>query len=233
MGLDCVMFMNLKRRQDKYWFMMGGLRALGFHHPAYDIIRFNSHDYQDHADVKSLCQAAVDDGFPHFENPPDDLYRKFLAWPWTYQAALREIAGMDKVVLLLVDDMLPNVYWNADRLDALVTECSHHSHPFRILQLSRSFDVTESVSHKPHTSMLAKDLAGYTDEGVILSSEGAKLVLDEYSRNPFVHPNTVYRNMGIRQGEDNSGLWHTLDSILDMHGDFADSSDLCPVGNEI
>ena len=227
-----VMMMNLKRREDKYWFMLGGLRVLGFH-SGYEIIRFNSHDYQDYADVKSLCQAAVDDRFPHFENPPDNLYRKFLVWSWTYQAALREIAGMDKIVLLLVDDMLPKVHWPAHRLDALVTECSSREYPFRILQLLPSFDITESVSHKPHTSMLAKGLAGYTDEGVILSSEGAKLVLDEYSKNPFVHPNTVYRQVGIEQGEDNYGLWHTLDPIIDIHGDFSSSSDLCPRGKEI
>ena len=227
MSLDHVMIMNLKRREDKYLFAMGGLGVLGFWGDM--VIRFIAHDGQDYPDIESVNKAAVADGFDHFTGITP--YNKaHAAWIWTFQSALRYIIEIDKTVLLLIDDYFPKSGWTFLRLKALVGEANWRGHghgTFRILQLLKSQTGDEIVNSTPHTSMLAKRLSGISDCATVLNAAGAELLLRQYKETPGLIPSGVFNRIARRCDEPEYfyGLWHTLEDICG-HRALIDRSDL-------
>ena len=227
MSLDHVMIMNLKRREDKYLFAMGGLGVLGFWGDM--VIRFIAHDGQDYPDIESVNKAAVADGFDHFTGITP--YNKaHAAWIWTFQSALRYIIEIDKTVLLLIDDYFPKSGWTFLRLKALVGEANWRGHnhgKFRILQLIKSQTGDEIVNSTPHTSMLAKRLSGISDCATVLNAAGAELLLRQYKETLGLIPADVFNRIARRRDEPEYfyGLWHTLDDIC-VHYNLTDKSDL-------
>ena len=171
MILDYVMPMNLERRKDKWYFILGCLRKIGFQ-PT-QIIRFISHDAQDYQDIPSICEAMRADGFDYDASDPiiSSTDIRILARIWTIQSALQKIVELDKTVLLLIDDFSPVAHWTYNRLNHLVQECYRcevdHG-PFRLLQLSHSYDPCDRNIHEPHTSMLSKGLSGFNGWGGVL-----------------------------------------------------------------
>ena len=218
MPLDGVMFINLERREDRYWFALGGLSRLQF--PNGKIIRFISHDGQDYPDVEAVHHAAVADGFHEFAEFSADT-RNYAAWYWTYRCALRQIIETDKTVLLLIDDHLPKLGWSFLRLSYLVDYCEFREDHglFRILQLAHSFYGHEQgFNQEPETSMLATGLTGGFDVGAIISPAGAKLLLETAKLEPLnAAPDSWYSRIYQRQDnpEYDYGLWHTLDLVCE------------------
>ena len=214
MSLDCVMLLNLERREDRYWSAVGSLGVLGFYDDI--IIRFLNHDGSAYKDTKSVQAAAVADGFDEFGGEWRANCRADAAWYWSYRCALRRIIEMNKTVLLLIDDFVPFHRWTYERFRALVSECLGDDHGFRIIQLMHTAGSIDTIDHTPHTSMLAKGLSGYVDYGVIINAEGAKLVLDTLKDHPYASPEHAYSIMTENQGGAPffHGLWHTLDPIL-------------------
>ena len=116
--IDHVMVMNLKRREDKWFYALGALAVTGF--PMHDgtIIRFRSHDSRKYNRASSVIKEAVNDGFPYFAKytrPHDPLGKRVLAWQWTWASALRRIVRMNRCVMLLIDDFAPAYNWNWKR----------------------------------------------------------------------------------------------------------------------
>ena len=221
MSLDSVMFINLERRQDRYWFAMGGLRTLGFNvHDDSQVVRFVAHDGQAYSDVAAVHNAAVADRFHEFADFTADT-RNYAAWYWTYRCALRHIIEIDKTVLLLIDDHLPKPGWSFLRLSYLVDYCEFREDhgPFRILQLAHSFYGHEQgFNQEPETSMLAKGLTGGFDVAAIISPAGAKLLLEMAKLEPLnAAPDSWFSRIYQRQAnsEYTYGLWHTLDPVCE------------------
>ena len=217
-GLDCAMFMNLATRQDRYWFMMGGLTALNFKDE--QIIPFQSHHGQDYADIDAVHDAAVADGFPYFADFRASS-RNYAAWRWTYRAALREIQDSGKTTLLLIDDHLPKPGWTYLRLSYLVDYCEFRSQDygsFRILQCCHTFYGHEQNFHlkqMPETAMLQLGLAGGFDVGNIISPLGATLLLEESANAPLDScPDSWYSRL-YRKQDQYQGLWHTIDEVIE------------------
>ena len=114
------MLINLKRREDKWFFGLGWLHGLDY--PGDRIIRFDAHDGLDYQDTESVVKAAVADGFEFFSNyngGDSNVDKHQLCWFWSYCFALRTIVEMDKIVMLLLDDMLPFKNWDWRRIHHL------------------------------------------------------------------------------------------------------------------
>ena len=222
MSFDCTLLMNLKRREDKWWFAKGCLASLEF--DLDNVIRFISHDCLDYPDSESVRQAAIEDGFDSFyEADASIVSRNVMAWNWTFQSALRYIVETDKTTLLLIDDCLPRPSWTFHRLCLLKDECEDQGE-FRILQLNRSFAENFYINEKPHTSIIAKGLSGANDCGTILNAVGAQLLLDMYvhvfiEKQRRLSPDDLFLIIAQREKdpEYGIGMWHTLESILNMY----------------
>ena len=227
MGLDCAILINLQRREDRYWFALGGLNRLEFTEA--QVIRFIAHHGQDYPDVESVHNAAVDDGFDYFSEFRADT-RNYAAWYWTYRCALRRIIEMDKTVLLLIDDHLPKPGWTFRRLSYLVDYCEFRSGDhgdFRILQLCHSFYGHEQgFNQDPETGILSRGLAGGFDIGSIISPNGAKLLLDVSAYEPLNSAPDSWYSRIYKQSDDPAylyGMWHTLDEVCEHAFDYGDS----------
>ena len=226
--IDKVFILNLERRADKWWFMLGALRALNFPfdgtcQPWGDtIVRFTACDGADCPDCDSVTAAILNDGFPGFV-PPEGENKFYLAWIWTWLKALSEIASMspDQVVLLLIDDFILELGWDWNRLLKLIYECrfyeSEHG-KFRILQL---YSWKDGSIVRPAceigTSMLRRGLGGYADFGTILTPAGAQLLLDEHFSKSYFYPDGIFGSIaksGLTDGSRFEGLWHTIDSVV-------------------
>ena len=217
MSLDCAMILNLKRREDRYWFALGGLKVLQF--PDDRIIRFITHDGLDYESVESIQRRMIEDGFAYME-AFEPYSRSTAAWVWSWRCALRRIVEMDQTVLLLIDDFIPKHGWTYERLcylvDACLREQDEHG-PFRILQLLHTYRGDEKVDHGVYSSMLSKGLAGCQNIANILNAEGAKLLLDIGSQDPLDYPNADFGKLTSRRDDWDYfyGTWHTLDEICE------------------
>ena len=230
MSLDCAMILNLKRREDRYWFAFGGLKVLQF--PDDRIIRFITHDGLDYDSIESIKQRMIKDGFAYMQNF-EPYSRSTAAWLWSWRCALRRIVEMDQTVLLLIDDFMLKHGWTYQRTAGLVDACirkeADHG-PFRLLQLCHSHRTDEVIKnlHEPYTSMLAKGLAGTVNYATILNAEGAKLLLKIAQMEPLDYPAADFGKLTSRSDDwiYYSGTWHTLDEICgnsyDMGSDLGD-----------
>ena len=223
--IDHVMLMNLKRREDKWFFALGALRVADFpiHHET--IIRFLSHDSRKYNRVSSVIKAAVDDGFPYFTKytrPHDPLAKRVLAWQWTWASALRRIVRMNRCVMLLIDDFVPAFNWKWFRYKKLVEECYQLNSDFKGLQMrTNSKAQTVKPAIKPYTSMLGEGFYGSNENALILTKAGAEILLELHAEN---FPDEGNRNTntlsqrGLTDEKYKKGFWHTLEPIVDGGG---------------
>ena len=227
--IDHVMIMNLKRREDKWWFALGWLAKLDF--PMNEtIIRFESHDGELFGSTDAVVNAAVADGFPHLEKERGNEKYRDVAWMWTWSTALREIIEMDKIVLLLIDDTLP--VWSWERLRSLVhhvsvLECGSRDNrnAFKVIQLNKvSYPDRKAREVEIYDPILAKGVEGWSDFGTILNREGAQLLFDDIEDKGGLPPWSFFRFS--RKTERISGLWHTLDDAVELVDPFPWGSDL-------
>ena len=223
--IDHVLVMNLKRREDKWYFLLGALRAMNFpfsggNTPWGDIIiRYLSHDGKDYPDAAAVHRAAVADGFSYFDNFHNRT-PAVTAWWWTWASALRTIAEMDKTVLLLIDDFIPQFGWSWNRLRQLVEECRQlkgtgHG-DFRGLQLRANIAGSLRTIDEPYTSLLAKGFLG-NDNAIVLNRAGALLLLEDHAEPPYWAPDRKLEDLARRGAKDDTyykGLWHAIDPIF-------------------
>ena len=226
--LDGVMVINLERRIDRYFFVLGSLRSLKFNIYPDDrqVIRFSAHDGEDYPDIESIQKAAGADGFKEFQRGLTGFTKGQTAWYWSWRCALRHIIEIDKTVLLLIDDYVVKPDWSYSRVYNLVSECEQDPHGFRILQLAHSTFSDARVAHEPHTSMLAKGLSGSNDNGTILNPAGAQLLLDLAAEDPVGPPDADFGKLAKRLNDPAYayGVWYTLEDIIE-HATFEFESD--------
>ena len=239
--IDHVMLMNLKRREDKFWFALGALRACDFSFSGSNtpwgdtIIRFLSHDALDYKDTQSVVKAAVTDGFEYFEKYTDDGDEgatRYMAWRWTWVSALRAIVDTDKCVMLLIDDFIPRPGWTWGRFKKLAKECYDASPDknFRALQLRDNNRAEMFVPPvNPYTSMLRPGFCGTNNNGFVLKKEGAQGLLEVHKELfPKRGITEVCRTISERGENDTNyrdGFWSVLEPVIDL-GYFGWESDL-------
>ena len=237
--IDHVMLMNLKRREDKFYFALGALKAASFSfsgnkEPWGDtIIRFISHDALDYKDTQAVVKAAAADGFDYFERytgDSDDQTTRFMAWRWTWISALRTIVDMDKCVMLLIDDFIPLPGWTWQRFKRLVKECHEASSSFKALQLKNNSRAEMFVPPvDPYTSMLRPGFCGANNNGFVLKKDGAQRLLEVHKELFPTHGITEVCRTISERGENDAnyrdGFWSVLEPVIDL-GYFGWVSDL-------
>ena len=224
--------MNLERRIDKLYFVLGALRVAGFPVKTCNslfswdkfFVRSLSHDGDLYDSAKDVCNAAVADGFEWFADyrQDTDKERKYAcAWAWTWASTMRKIAELDKTVMLLIDDVTPAFMWTYERYRRLAQECATDP-DFKVLQLRTQADrlprrlpVTEYF-----TSLIGKGFAGGVDHGLILNKTGAELLLEVQATPPIMHPSgdmTKITKWGLKDKKFFNGFYHTLDHIVNVN----------------
>ena len=231
--IEKIVTINLKRREDKWWFALGTYRQQripfgGDSAPWGDtIVRFEAHDGREYADLDAIRTAAIADGFPHFDRMLDDnAPRGELALCWSWASALRFIIELDTTALFLYDDYSLLPHWDWDRVSQLVRELAD-THPFKLMQL-RPWDFASEFTpqREMFSSNIGHGIGGCCDTCVILNREGAELLFDasiesKHSINKDVlgPPPDAYRTMR-KLGESDTryceGVYHTLECIADV-----------------
>ena len=217
------MLLNLKRRNDKWYFALGSLHHAGF--PLNKIIRFHSHDALDYESTESVVVAAVKDGFPYFENYEGECSNQqtaYLCWIWTYLSALRKIDQMNKRVMLLIDDILPISTWDYNRLGSLVSKCvgadKHHKRIFKALQLRYECGSDLLLPKIPYySSVLRRGLYGLNENGYILSRSGARMFMDVYEElfpGDIISITEYIAKRGVTNKKYRAGFWTVLDEVI-------------------
>ena len=223
MNIEHIVLMNLRRREDKYWFALGTLSVLGFDcsPTSGQVIRFITHDGLDYPDAKSVHDAAVADGFPEFAEFQFER-RSRVAWMWSWRCALRRIVEMGNMVLLLIDDHLPTWNFTYIRFRELVNSCRYEDPDVRIIQLYHvevPHHPVALMKPKPRGAILEKGLSGWGDVALILSPEGARLLLEMSSKPPYSDPPDEFLKLIALQHDENYswGIWHTIDNAVDCN----------------
>ena len=107
-----VVVPNLDRRQDRWYFCLGWLRARGF--PDENIERFSAHDGDDYENREAAREAAL----KQFSNSVylDQIVAKhYYCWSWTWYDIMTNIAVQpqeDIFTLALIDDWTVNFQYD-------------------------------------------------------------------------------------------------------------------------
>ena len=241
--IEKVVVMNLERRIDKLYFVLGALKVAGFpvktHSSQFSwddfFVRSLSHDGDLYANVNDVCTAAIDDGFDWFSSHREkaERYSKYVcAWAWTWGTTLRKIAELDKTVMLLIDDITPACMWTYHRYCRLAGECAQDPN-FKVLQLRTQADRLPKrlPSVKYFTSLIGKGLMGQINHGLILNKAGAELLLEVQATPPIAYPSIDTMKItkwGQKDQKFFDGFYHTLDHVVEVN--YMGKSNLNPPG---
>ena len=231
--IEKVVVMNLEKRVDKLYFVVGALRAAGFPVKTHKLrfswkeffVRSVSHDADLYASAEEVCNAAVEDGFEWFSNyrqDSDKEWKYVCAWTWTWASTLRQISELDKTVMLFIDDVTPAYMWTYHRYCRLAGECARDP-DFEALQLRTQADRRPQniPPVKYFTSLIGKGFMGRIDHGLILNRAGAELLLEVQSTPPITYPSGDMMKIaewGQRDQKFFNGLYHTLEDVVEVNG---------------
>ena len=227
--IDHIIIINLKRREDKWYFMLGTLASAQFDiHKKGFIIRYIAHDVKDYRDEFQVRDAAVADGFEYFARY-DGSGRKVLAGQmalnWTWASGLRTIAEMpkDSMVLFLQDDRYPSPKYPVDRVEGLAKQAvkDREHGDFLGLQLNLGMGSDE---YSPLSS-LNYGWIGSGHGALLLSPSGAEILLNRFStyQEGFVPLGTLVSDIGKRGQYDEKfykGFWHVGENAFYSYGFF-------------
>ena len=231
--INKVVVTNLKRRVDRFFFVMGGLKVAGFPTDySYDyswddfLVRAETRDGELYADAESVCKDAVTDGFKHFSEYLSGFdstkERKYLcAWAWSWARTLRQIAERDETVMLLIDDVTPAFLWTYERYRRLTEEC-FYTPGFKAIQLATQMDrlPNKMPPLRILSSMVGEGFMGSIDQGLILNRSGAELLLEVQAMEPFEAPAGDMMKItewGLADQQYFDGLYHTLDFVIEIN----------------
>lgn len=227
--IDRVFVTNLKRRSDKWFYMLGYLEARDFPFWGSDspwgdtIVRFICEDGGDYPGLDAVKTAAVKDGFPSLAER-DWHGPRHLAWTWSWGRALRTIVEMrDKIVMMLIDDCVP--IYDLRQYEGFVRACYKEDSYFRGLFLHEMWNESDTRPEKkpiPYESMLQIGIYGKSNFGFILSAAGAEYLLNILHKHPN-HPCDVVHHAakaGIESEADRRGFYTTLQDVV-VHSPFS------------
>ena len=234
--IEATVLINLKRREDKFFYALGALRSLDFpftratmaNPGGRDIIRFDAHDGLDYPSLDAIVDAAVADGFPHLvrlaeviARAANGMERTEFASNWSTVSAFRYLIELNKPVLLLLDDMLPTYRWPYRRIEGLAMAASRLKPSFRALQLGMfigNYRQTRKYEYEIATPHLAPGFVSGFNGGYYLAPEGAKFLYDLYVNPPHLRSirkiEYVTRH-SLKHPEFSEGLWHVVEPVIE------------------
>ena len=178
-GVDIL---NLARRKDRYYTMVGHLQTIGV---PFDVVRFHKGvDGIDYSSPDEACDAAMVDGFPGFDRFRDQGSGT-ICGTWSALRVLRYIASDEypfKFSYFNYDDKLLKL--NYKEFIALIKHINlFHKGPVRILQLQPDTSIVNAVPISPD-SYICKGIHSGGDSGLVLSKEGCLLLLESFQKRP-------------------------------------------------
>ena len=227
--IDRIIIPNLRRRENKWHFLLGAL-----HHAAVDlkekdlIVRHIAHDGRDYQNTLEVRDAAIADGFKYFVNYDEyahGLSTTRMAWLWTWNSAMRTIAEMpsESIALFLIDDVYPEPNWKWGRINRLAHEVVHakgHGE-FKGLQLHQDIDSTEYRPPDPliNFSILSHGWVGISESALLLAPPGAEILMEvfaSFKKGPTTG-HDIIKEIGVLGTKDDKfykGFWHTIETVF-------------------
>ena len=218
-----VIIPNLTRRDDRKFAMLGHLLTPSINVPLDRICFFEAHDGQDYDSPEAVIEAAVADGFPQFEAQftKNDFGKNRWATHWTYVACLREIANCPFQAmpehalpyLFLVDDMRLQI--NFHQLEFVADLAMQLPGPFYVMQL---YSYRWPWDIEPMTlgidGFLQEGFGGRGDYGIVLTPEGAKILLEEHFKEPYDTLGTDFLKLS-QPGTRRTGFYSCRKRLVD------------------
>lgn len=235
--IDRIIIPNLKRREDKWHFMLGALHHAGLNINREDfIIRHIAHDGKDYRDDIQVRDAAIADGFnsfTRFDGQHNRLPATNMAWFWTWHSVMRTITEMPtgSIVLFLIDDVYPARNYTWERINNLaydVTQIKGHG-DFRGLQLHQDFEAHE---YRPipliSSSILSYGWQSRSDVALLLTPEGAEILMNvfaDFQQGPTTTHDVIQSLVNQANDNDNfyKGFWHTIENVFNHHSFYFDT----------
>lgn len=230
-NVDRVIILNLERREDKFFYMLGALQTAGFPfndyfvdgHPEDEwdefLIRFLSCDGLGFDSCDAIVDDALHHGFTCFskfnchELHPEKDWRFAYAVTYTWYRVLNKIAQQDFTCMVLYDDVIPHVGWTYTDF-MFLTSLAVERGNFKMLQLKAyPFSQPYPQSQEPE---IGDGFLIYDDLAFVISPEGAKSLLPQFSLdrvNAHLYIDSEVANC-LYDNSPNSGYYHTKPKVL-------------------
>ena len=213
--------LNLEHRTDRRDLLKGNFIT---QEVPYENITFQKAIYgADYSDAKSVCDAAVTDGFPEFAQDCEMGGRGDAAYHWGVMRILRHVASDDypfEFAYFNQDDRILPKEWTYDSLKILVGLLKHQSADFLFIQLGWNHMHNQNVQidltklNIYHNWLVFEGVNAPGDSGLILSKAGAKYLLNCFQKKPNWFENLIFKEGNV------SGcysLWETIVSKSSIH----------------
>ena len=221
MIINEVLVLNLKRREDRKYAMIGHLCTHGIDVPTDRLHFFPANDGQVYETVDEVIEAAAADGFPHYKQivreKPHIGAKSRIATDWSWCQVMRYIAqshDSSRLVLFLYDDMrLKYDFYNLELVMQMLME---RPVPFYALQLyCYSWPWDPEPENYWLDGFIQEGFGGRGDYGLVLSPDGAQRLLNFHFEDPF---DTVNNDLAIlsRFSERKIGFYSVRQNIVEV-----------------
>ena len=215
-----VLCLNLERRKDRKYAMLGHLTTSSVNVPQGIIRFFRANDGAAYESSEAVIEAAVADGFDQYA----ELGKRFnwgksrWATDWSWCQAMRYIANPpypedpERPILFLFDDMrLEYLFFT---LQDVVKFLMERPSPFYALQLfCYSWPWDPEPDNYWLDGFVQEGFGGRGDYGLVLMPEGARRLLELHFEEPF---DSVNNDLAIlsRPGTRKTGFYSVRKSIV-------------------
>jgi len=133
--IDKVYIFTIDRARDRMLICLGGLFTMGV--PIDRIEIFYGADFEDYGNINDLCDAAIADGFPSFENVNKNESQSWtfrcVAQQWAYMHLWRKIKENGECAMIIHDDVLLRMKF--DRYEHITGRLDGFDEEWRLLNL--------------------------------------------------------------------------------------------------
>ena len=191
--------------------MRGHLTTIGV--PRSRIEFFPAKHGLDFESTAAVQAEAAADGFEflnryHSSNPSE---RNYWALIWNYCAILRSIEQGSDFALVMLDDRLLKM--DFERLCHCVKILNRDYPPFHALQLGWWLSIDSDIEVEPISGFLGRGVRSNGDYATVYSPDGARRMLKSIEKKPWFSIERMFFEWS--RGADTTGLFHTLDSMVE------------------
>lgn len=209
-----VVVPNLDRRQDRWYFCLGWLKARGFSDA--NIERFSAHDGDDYENIEAAREAALKQ-FPNSAYLDQNVAKHYYCWSWTWYDIMTNIAAQSQegiFTLALVDDWIANFNYDeiCEHIRFLRGECDS----LKMIQYVESSQVPGHYKDEPLLPVgdVVPGLPYYR-RGLTKSGDAANMLSPVGAREILAVANQPER------GVPNWVFWHAARELDSQDGYFS------------
>ena len=182
--------LNLERQKYKKDLSIGNLITQGV---IFKLVTFHKAiDGADYPDARSICEAAVVDGFEAFNKDCEMGGPADVAYHWGVMRILRKIASKAypfQFAYFNQDDRLLPRYWNYEQLDCLIKKLDSFEDEFLFIQLFWNYVDSESITidlakiRECRNCLVYQGVHSPGDSGIIMSKAGAAYLMECFNQD--------------------------------------------------